>query len=317
MKINTHSKIRGFTIVELITVIAILGILATITYLTYSGIQTSAQTTAVKQDLAGLVKALRTYYIRNQAYPTDLTQIGYSSNKGTTYQITASGSTYCVTGTNGKTSYKISNTSTNPQAGGCPGHGVGGQSALVNMAPNPGIETSTSGLTCYNCTAARDTSWKDGGNASVSLTPSGPSNDSFLVIGGDLGGFRAGMQAGKTYTISATIRLTGPQTGTLGGNGSRQITAWYTNGGHNLTRGSQAPNAAGQQRVSVTYTIPPTATAAWIRLYNGASSGNGVVWYDNIMITEGSTVHNYGDGNSANWVWDGTANLSTSRGPAL
>jgi hypothetical protein len=61
--------------------------------------------------------------------------------------------------------------------------------------------------------------------------------------------------------------------------------------------------------------IPADAIGAWIRLYHGGMSGAGDVWYDDIMITEGTTSYAYADGNSANWVWNGSMNLSTSTGP--
>lgn len=317
-KSSLRSFTQGFTLVELLIVIVVMGILVTITFATYRGLQQRAQSTATQEDLATIARQMRVYQIKHGGYPATLADAGISV-KNTSYQYTNSGSTFCITGTNGSVSYKLDSTSSptpTPVAGGCPGHGVNGIPPVTNLATNPGAESSTSGYTCYNCNMARDTSWNASGTASFSTTPSGASNDSFIALGGDLGGFRTGLQAGKTYTISATVRLTAAQTGTLGGNGSRQITAWYTNGGHTLVRGSQAPNAAGQQRVSVTYSIPATATAAWIRLYNGASVGNGVVWWDNIMITEGPTQYNYADGNTANWLWSGTQNLSTSYGPS-
>lgn len=313
---------KGFTLIEIIIVIVIMGILVGLIAIAYSGIQRSAQTAQAKQDLDDIYKALNIYRVRNGVYPATLAEAGITQNtQGTTYQYAPTSSngtsTYCITGTNGTVSYKLESSSSKAVEGGCPGHGINGNPPLTNLVSNPGVEVSTSGYTCYNCTVARDTTWNASGSASFSITPTGASNDSFVTIGGDLGAFRTGLQAGKTYTISGTVRLTGAQTGTLNGNGSRQVTAWYTNGGHTVVRGSQASNSAGQQRVSVTYTIPGTATAAWIRLYNGASSGNGVVWWDNIMITEGSTLYNYADGSSTNWIWNGTANSSTSTGPIL
>ncbi|MNQ83338.1 hypothetical protein D3C85_984150 [compost metagenome] len=188
---------------------------------------------------------------------------------------------------------------------------------MTNMATNPGAETNIAGITTVSATGARDTSWFSSGAASFMITPSGATNDTYIAYGGDLGGFRMGLQAGKSYTISGTVRLTAAQAGSLSGNGARQITAWYTSstGSHSVTRGTQAANTAGQSRVSVTYSIPATATAAWIRLYNGASLGNGVVWWDDIMITEGTTNYSYADGDSPNWTWNGTVNNSTSTGP--
>ncbi|AHB41981.1 hypothetical protein RAAC3_TM7C00001G0111 [Candidatus Saccharibacteria bacterium RAAC3_TM7_1] len=41
------------------------------------------------------------------------------------------------------------------------------------------------------------------------------------------------------------------------------------------------------------------------------------VYYDGFMMVEGSSSYNYADGSSANWAWSGTANNSTSTGPAF
>jgi hypothetical protein len=35
------------------------------------------------------------------------------------------------------------------------------------------------------------------------------------------------------------------------------------------------------------------------------------------MLTEGSSLTSYADGDTSNWVWNGTAHSSTSTGPAL
>ncbi len=37
---------------------------------------------------------------------------------------------------------------------------------------------------------------------------------------------------------------------------------------------------------------------------------------DSLMIVDKSTVGNFGYGDSTDWVWNGTANASTSTGPA-
>lgn len=51
-------KQKGFTIVELLIVIVVIGILAAITIVAYNGIQTRARDTKIKNDVALLVKAV-------------------------------------------------------------------------------------------------------------------------------------------------------------------------------------------------------------------------------------------------------------------
>lgn len=60
---------KGFTIVELLIVIVVIGILAAITVVAYNGIQQRAQFTQLKSDLASLNKAIQLYHAENGAYP--------------------------------------------------------------------------------------------------------------------------------------------------------------------------------------------------------------------------------------------------------
>lgn len=73
-KTNTQ---RGFTIVELLIVIVVIGILAAITIVAYNGVQGRAHTAKINADLALLNKAIQASRINNSEsalrYVTDLT----------------------------------------------------------------------------------------------------------------------------------------------------------------------------------------------------------------------------------------------------
>lgn len=60
---------RGFTIVELAIVISVIAILATITIVTYSGVQDRANFTKAQSDLAHINDALTVYKARVGQYP--------------------------------------------------------------------------------------------------------------------------------------------------------------------------------------------------------------------------------------------------------
>ncbi len=63
---------NGFTIVELLVVIVIIGILAAVTMVSYSGITTKAKTVALQSDLANNSDLLKLYNVTYGSYPTAL-----------------------------------------------------------------------------------------------------------------------------------------------------------------------------------------------------------------------------------------------------
>lgn len=66
-------KQKGFTIVELLIVIVVIGILAAITVVAYNGIQNRANNTVVQSDLRSSFNNLQQYYVVNGSYPSGTT----------------------------------------------------------------------------------------------------------------------------------------------------------------------------------------------------------------------------------------------------
>ena len=60
---------QGFTIVELLIVIVIIAVLATVTVVAYNGMQSRAQFTRLNSELGLINKALALYHAENGAYP--------------------------------------------------------------------------------------------------------------------------------------------------------------------------------------------------------------------------------------------------------
>jgi prepilin-type N-terminal cleavage/methylation domain-containing protein len=68
--IKTRQKDGGFTIVELLVVIVIIGILAAITIVSYSGITARASTQSNKSNASSVLSAAMVYYAGNGSYPS-------------------------------------------------------------------------------------------------------------------------------------------------------------------------------------------------------------------------------------------------------
>lgn len=71
LKKQYSTKQTGFTIVELLIVIVVIGILAAITIVAYNGIQTRAENTKTTQAVAQYVKAILSYSAINGMYPVE------------------------------------------------------------------------------------------------------------------------------------------------------------------------------------------------------------------------------------------------------
>jgi len=117
-------KQTGFTIVELLVVIVVIGILAAITIVSYAGISQKATIASIKSDLTSSVQKLKLYYTDNGTYPQSLD--GSNCPQGpsdslyclsaskiggtlTTYTYTSSSpySTFILLATNGSNVYTI------------------------------------------------------------------------------------------------------------------------------------------------------------------------------------------------------------------
>lgn len=122
-----HKQQSGFTIVELLIVIVVIGILAAITIVAYNGVQKRAQGSAASSALSQSAKKLALYQVDSGIYPATLSDAGVSANGNVSYQYaqTNAGTGYCITATSGNVSYKITE-STQPTAGACPGDGQDG-----------------------------------------------------------------------------------------------------------------------------------------------------------------------------------------------
>ena len=316
------NKQQGFTIVELLIVIVIIGILAAISIVAYTSVSDKAREASSQVSAKQLASKITTYEVRNGTLPSTLQDIDIADSGGTTYQYqvdnTTNPKTWCSTVTVGNKSSYVSNTLATPVAGGCAGHGQGGVAAVTNLAYNPSAEgdlgwanngANTTGV--YSTTVSRS------GNRSKEShnTAIGTNLLSLYAVGGtDGNGFP--VEPGKTYSVSLYFRSGVAHNGRIGCNfrtqpGNLWSSGVYTNYVSGIpgawTRVTQnncvAPAGADRMRVGafvVATSSQPANTSAWV---------------DDLMVTEGAAFPGYADGSSPNWIWNGMPNNSTSTGP--
>jgi general secretion pathway protein G len=299
-------KQTGFTIVELLIVIVVIGILAAITIVAYNGVQDRARVAAVSTDLNGAAKQIALYQVDAGGYPAALSDLnsgqGLKASSGTSFQYTGTGTTYCVTATKGTTSYKVSNTATTPTAGGCAGHGVGGVAAVTNLLFNPNMEgnTTLSNWGYFSTPLTVDGTKAAYGTYSLKTVTNSATNPQGLVFAGQ------GVPAG-TYTCAVSLA-------------SSPAASVYVSG---RTETPYAESLGTQtlalsntfQRISVTFTLAAPVGTIEIQTPLTASTSGVTIWGDGAMCVAGATAPNFADGSSTNWVWNGTVNNSTSTGP--
>lgn len=128
---NSKYSIRhieyGFTIIELLVTIVIVGILASVTLASYSGIQTRVATTTLKSDLKNASTQLNMDNVTNSSYPASQDAAnggkGLSKSTGTVYQYIATTTSYCVSATStaagSGNSYRITSANESIQSGVC------------------------------------------------------------------------------------------------------------------------------------------------------------------------------------------------------
>lgn len=281
-------NLYGFTIVELLVVIVVIGILASITIVSFSGISQRATSASLQSDLENASKILKMDLVDTGSFPPTKEAAdggdGIPYSDGTTYQYTADNSTstkaFCVTATKSNLSYYLSNDS-KPIKGGCPGDVVFGSPSLAN----PSFEPDAAGNLSW------PSQWE--GYGIIANNYEGVANDfsshgtkSFKIshTGSDMdGGVWArisGLTVGQNVSVSAYIRS---------GAGVANASMVLCTGQHGLT-GGQTENANQTENVNGRFTvtinnIDQNAVDLFLGQGSFGPSSRGDVWFDGLQVT--------------------------------
>lgn len=189
---------RAFTLIEILIVISIIGILATIVVVSYRGITGNAAATVLKSDIKEAVGQLNLAKASDGVYPANTSNL--SRSDGTTYQYTVIGGDYCLTATSlkaGVNAYHLSSTSVGGviEDGVCSGH-------ILPSADQPDVS-----LVGW---------WKLNGNANDS---SGNGNNGVVAGAVQTTGQTSAPNTAYAFSASAAAQvLTFTSSGSLGAN---------------------------------------------------------------------------------------------------
>ena len=123
---DRHGYRDGFTIVELLIVIVVIAILATITLVAYNGIQNQAKSSSVQSTVSGVVRKLEAARISTTnttgMYPDTLSSVNGlpASDVELEYAYLPSQNYYCVDGILDNISYHASSLNSSVRPGPCP-----------------------------------------------------------------------------------------------------------------------------------------------------------------------------------------------------
>ncbi len=136
---------HGFTIVELLIVIVVIGILAAVTIVAFNGLNARANQSAVRSGVKETAKRIELDKVTRGSYAATLNELTNStkSDDGVSYQYTVSGESFCLTGTLRSYAFNVSTSASIPVEGVCAGH----DAPVTGPITDPVVHTQTASHT--------------------------------------------------------------------------------------------------------------------------------------------------------------------------
>lgn len=324
----------AFTIVELLVVIVVIGILAAITIVSYTGISSRANASVLQSDLDNASKQLKLYQAEHSVYPTSLNASNCPLDSSGTLD-----NTYCLKPGSGITyKYSVDNT-LNPKAFSLYATKNNDEYFATNnstpvsttqVSATGGAITSLNGYNIHTFTASGTFTVTGGGNVEVLVVGGGGGGGWDVGGGGGAGGLIYNSLyavTSQTYTItigtggagatsSTVAAINGSDSifGTLTAVGGGKGGSWSGNSGAaGGSGGGATSNVTGGGGLATSNQGNPGGAAAGnpgsTNQYSGASGGGGAGQAGGLGTASGwsaaSTTYGYG-GNGLQYSISGT-----------
>ncbi|MFZ2125813.1 MAG: prepilin-type N-terminal cleavage/methylation domain-containing protein [Candidatus Saccharimonadales bacterium] len=331
---ESTNKSRGFTLIELIIVVVIIGILAGLVLLGYGSWRQTAITTQMKLDLNSAATAMINTQSTGGKYPETIPSTFTPSEDITLIGGSNDGETYCIEATSAKdisVKYHIVSGSSTVESGGCPPPvtfimGWGSTSTDFGQSL---VQTSDGGYAVTGETFSYDVGngdmflakYASDGTLSWSKTWGGVNTDmgNSLVQTSDGGYAVTGMADGNMllakYTSDGTLSWSKTWDGGYLDRGNSIVQT--SDGGYAVT-GYKGLSTGGQNMLIAKYTSD--GTLSWSKTWGGANIdyGNALVQTsdDGYLVTGGSSSYRAGsyDMFLAKYSSDGTLSWSRTWG---
>lgn len=302
---------RGFTIVELAVIIAVIGILVGIVAVSYRGIIADNDSEVARADAQKVASALQDYRSQKGVYPDALSSLVKPPTTKSTlnYAHDAASGAFCVSAALDSMVWRVSSNDSKPKEGACPAV------TLTNIITDPAVTSvinwsivaTGSGYATGNITSLGGYDYQTVSYYRMSVHSAGGATPSVCGI--------AQVEGGASYTLALLVRPSNARVLRVGMD--------FRSSGNVLLadpRGDfTAVNAGVWQELHLAVSVPAGAdvsrTCINIESQSDWPSGS-TLDIDALVMMRGDGVPVYADGETSSWSWNGSPNASTSSGPA-